>query len=97
MADYSETWAFLFIDRNVDLQTAHCSLLHSGNQRMLVYGFNNVQEAVETATRLAREEGCTLFELCGGFGKEGARAIQDAVGRDLPVGYAVPYDPDAED
>ena len=63
---------------------------------MLVYGFNNVAEAVETAKRLARDEDCTLFELCGGFGKEGAKAIQEAVGKDIPVGYAIPYRPEAE-
>ncbi len=96
MTVYSETWAFLFIDKNIDLQTAHCSLIHSGTCRMLVYGFNNVQEAVETAVRLAREENCTLFELCGGFGRDGAKAIQDAVGNDVMVGYVVPYDPKAE-
>ncbi len=87
MADYTESWAFFFIDKDVDPAEARTELFYSNRVRMFICGFNSVEEALPTAKRLAEEEGVDLIELCGGFGKEGARKIKEAAGG-IMVGYA---------
>lgn len=45
---------------------------------------------IETAAKAARElqaQGVNCIELCGAFGKEGAKAIIEATGNKIPVGY----------
>ena len=39
-----------------------------------------------------KEEGCSLIELCGGYGPEGCQAVLEAVNHKVVVGY-VAYPP----
>lgn len=92
MNTWTETWAFLFLDKNVDLNTDHTSMVYSDGVRMLIYGANTVDEAVEIAKRLTTDENCTLIELCGGFQREGAKRIREATNGKATIGYAIPLD-----
>ena len=45
---------------------------------------------LETACTVANElikEGVNCIELCGGFGSAGAKAIIEATGNEIPIGY----------
>ena len=56
----------------------------SGQARMI--GVANMEEACAAAAELA-EEGVGCIELCGAFGEEGARAVIQATGNKIPIGY----------
>ena len=56
----------------------------SGQARMI--GVASLEEACSTAARLAKE-GVGCIELCGAFGEEGAKAVIQATGNAIPVGY----------
>lgn len=91
MQVWKETWAFLFLDKDIDLAVDHTSMVYAGGIRMLIYGANTVGEATEIAKRIVSDEDCTLIELCGGFNEEGAKEIRRAVGADVHVGFSIPY------
>ncbi|HIR22432.1 MAG TPA: hypothetical protein IAB32_01430 [Candidatus Scatosoma pullicola] len=51
-----------------------------------IVGVSSLEEACDAARELvAGGVGCV--ELCGAFGKEGARAVIQATGGKIPVGY----------
>ena len=51
-----------------------------------IIGVSSVQEACDAASVL-KAQGVGCIELCGAFGEEGARAVIDATGNSVPVGY----------
>ena len=44
-------------------------------------------EEAAAAARALCAEGAGCIELCGAFGPEGARAVAEATGNRIPVGY----------
>ncbi|MBS4785046.1 MAG: hypothetical protein KH009_02935 [Clostridiales bacterium] len=57
-----------------------------------LYGVCSLEEACRVAADLAREGSVDRIELCGAFGREGARQVQAAAGERLSVGYVVTLD-----
>ncbi len=57
-----------------------------GNTWMV--GVSSLREACREAQALA-EQGVSCIELCGAFGETGAKAVIEATGGKLPVGYVV--------
>ena len=51
-----------------------------------IIGVTSLEEAV-AAARALQLEGVGCIELCGAFGEAGARAIIEATGGKLPIGY----------
>lgn len=51
-----------------------------------IIGVSSLEEACQTAAGL-EQAGVECFELCGAFGPEGAKAVMDATGGRVPVGY----------
>lgn len=49
-------------------------------------GVSSIEEAQTVAKRLM-EEGVACIELCGAFEEQGARAVIQATGGKLPVGF----------
>lgn len=51
-----------------------------------IIGVTSLEEAVAAAKTL-QAEGVGCIELCGAFGEAGAKAIIEATGGKLPIGY----------
>ena len=68
-------FAFLILDSRFDSAADRASI-HGGDAQII--GVASLAQAAEGA-------GC--IELCGAFGPEGARAVIDATGGAIPVGY----------
>ena len=49
----------------------------------------SADQAIELAKKLTKE-GFGAIEVCGAFGEAGAKAVQEAVGKDISVSYIVP-------
>jgi len=79
------TWAFIFLSDDGGPGEHYTELRHDGN-RLLVYGVNTVERGIALANRAIDEEGCSLIELCGGFGQEGARRVIEGTGGRAAVG-----------
>ena len=60
------------------------AVIHNGTARII--GVSDLEDAARTAKRL-EEEGIDCIELCGAFREEGARAVIEATGNRIPVGY----------
>lgn len=58
--------------------------IHAGNAS--ITGVSDLNEACEAAKRLLAN-GVQCIELCGAFGEAGARAVIEATGGRIPVGY----------
>ena len=58
--------------------------IHQNTAQIL--GVANLTQACQAATQLCRE-GVDCIELCGAFGEEGAKAVIEATGGQVPVGY----------
>ena len=79
-------FAFLIMgDFNIKVDRAS---IHDGTARIV--GVANIGEAKEEALRLERE-GVGCIELCGAFGEVGARAVIEATGNRLPIGYVTHF------
>lgn len=75
-------FAFLIMgnfDYNIDNATIH------GGEAQII-GVADVEEACAAAKKL-QKEGVGCIELCGAFGETGAKAIIEATGYQLPIGY----------
>ena len=55
---------------------------------------NHISESLNISRNLASQylnelvkEGVNCIELCGGFGSAGAKAIIEATGNEIPIGY----------
>ena len=57
-----------------------------GTGEAQIWGVANLKEACQAAKTL-QSEGVDCIELCGAFGPDGARAVIEATGNQLPVGY----------
>lgn len=75
-------FAFLIMG-NYDPLTDHAEI---GGGNAQIVGVSSVEEAARTAARL-EEAGVGCFELCGAFGPDGAKAVIEATGGRVPVGY----------
>ncbi len=51
-----------------------------------IVGVSTLEEACAVAKQLC-EEGVGCIELCGAFGEVGARAVVQATGNSVPVGF----------
>lgn len=60
-----------------------------------IAGVSNLEEACAAAKRLCAS-GVGCIELCGAFGPAGARAVIEATGNRIPVGY-VTHLPEQDD
>lgn len=67
--------------------------IHNGAARII--GVSDLEDAARTAKKL-EEEGIDCIELCGAFLEEGARAVIEATGNRIPVGY-VTHLPEQDD
>ena len=74
-------FAFIILD-HFDSCTDRAEI-HNGDARII--GVGTVEEAVAVAKEL-QQDGIDCIELCGAFGKEGAKQIIDATGNTIPVG-----------
>ena len=63
------------------------AVIHNGTARII--GVSDLEDAARTAKRLEEE-------LCGAFREEGARAVIEATGNRIPVGY-VTHLPEQDD
>lgn len=81
------TWAFIFKSEGCNPEVDKMEMMHCGN-RFLIFGCDTVEQGAAVAKRIVEEEKCTLIELCGGFGLEGAKVVKAAVG-DIQVGYVI--------
>ncbi len=79
-------FAFLVMG-NYDPKRDRASL--SGSNTWMV-GVSSIEEACREAAALA-EQGVSCIELCGAFGETGAKAVIEATGQKLPVGYVVHF------
>ena len=52
-----------------------------------IYGVGSLEEACRLAREIADEGQIHRVELCGAFGPEGAKAVAEAAGGRLSVGY----------
>lgn len=53
-----------------------------------IIGVSSLEEACRVAQEL-QKEGVDFIELCGAFEEAGARAVIEATGNRIPVGYVV--------
>lgn len=67
--------------------------IHGGQAQII--GVDDLQEACAVAQRLYGE-GVGCIELCGAFGPDGARAVMEATGCKIPIGY-VTHLPEMDD
>ena len=79
-------WAFIFKSDGCSAKRDHTILNHC-EDRLFIYGVDTVEEGIEVAKRLIAEENCSLIELCGGFGEEGAKRIIEAIDGKICVGH----------
>lgn len=89
------TGAFIFMTNNCS-PDVHNAVVKHNTGRVLMYAVNSIEEGAALAKRLMEEESCQIIELCGGFGLEGARAVSEAVGGKIPLGYVVYLPEDLE-
>lgn len=75
--------AFLFIAPGAD-PAAHRQWVRTPAVHVLAIAVSTYAQAEDLAPRLVAEEGIAAFELCGGFGHEGAARVAAAV--NVPVG-----------
>lgn len=75
--------AFLFIAPEAD-PAVHRQWVRTPAVHVLAIAVGSYAQAEEIAPRLVAEEGIGAFELCGGFGHEGAARVAASVG--VPVG-----------
>lgn len=58
--------------------------IHNGDAQII--GVSSIQEACTAAEKLC-EAGVGCIELCGAFGRDGAKKVIEATGNKIPVGY----------
>lgn len=87
-------WAFIYLGVGCNADVTHAELTYrEGSRNVHVYGVGSLDEGCALAKRLVEEEGFSLLELCGGFGKDGYLKIAEAVDNKILVGY-IDYLPD---
>lgn len=77
-------FAFMFINDGLD--GIERTSVRDGDS--VFVGVRDLGEACMEAIRL-ESEGIGCIELCGAFGEDGARAVMEATGMRVPVGYIV--------
>ena len=77
-------YAFIFM--NEGLPDVERTSVRDGQSEFV--GVRSLSEACSAACSLV-DEGVGCIELCGAFGEDGARAVMEATGRRVPVGYIV--------
>ena len=76
--------AFIALVPDADPEKHHCTL-ETGLVEMIVQIVPNMDKAIEMAKQLA-DQGCSVIELCGGFGHSMTGKIADAVRGKAAVG-----------
>ena len=80
---------FIYVATGLDPAKQRATI-PSSDINMTVVGCSNYDQAEEVARELVAK-GCTVVELCAGFGNEGIARIKKAVGPGIAVG-AVKFD-----
>ena len=80
-------FAFLMLG-DFDVRQDYAAI-HGGDA--CIVGVADIEQACAAAQRL-HHAGVGCIELCGAFGPEGARAVRQAAGESVAVGYVV-HDP----
>ncbi len=80
------TWAFIFVSEGADPIIDNSVMEHNGN-KLITIGVETIEEGCRQAKRIVDEENCLLIELCGGFKKDGAQKVIDAVDGKAVVGH----------
>jgi hypothetical protein len=88
------TWAFIYISKECNPKE-HNKTIDSLGCRSIFVGVDSVDAGCEAAKKLV-SEGCRIIELCGGFGKQGAKKVIEATEGAVPVGF-VDYFPGDEE
>ena len=60
--------------------------------KSVVVGVNSIEDACARAKELIESGAVNKIELCGAFGKDGARRVSQALGGGVPVGYIVDFE-----
>lgn len=60
--------------------------------KSVVVGVNSIEDACARAKELIESGAVNKIELCGAFGKDGARRVNQALGGGVPVGYIVDFE-----
>ena len=60
------------------------AIIHDGTAQII--GVASIEDACMVAKKL-KADGIDCIELCGAFGEAGAKAIIEATGNTLPIGY----------
>lgn len=60
--------------------------------KSVIVGVNSIEDACARAKELVESGAVNKIELCGAFGKDGARCVSQALGGNVPVGYIVDFD-----
>ena len=80
------TWAFILKSPSCAEKPLRTEIEY-GERRLLILGADTVEKACGLAKWAVEEKGCWLIELCGGFHKDGAQKIIEAVRGKVPVGH----------
>ena len=76
--------AFLFVAPGAD-PSQHRSVIHTPNVELITVGVGNYATALQIVGELTAQ-GVTAIELCGGFGIDGAAAVNKAAAGKAVVG-----------
>ena len=77
-------YAFLIMSsHNIDSRIERASICDG---EFSIISVNDIEDAIKTAKGL-KENGIGCIELCGAFTKEGCKAIINATGNTIPIGY----------
>lgn len=87
-------FAFMFMTDGFDPKK-HRTQLDTDGVQSTVLGVSTMEQALAEAKAFA-EQGYDLIELCGSFGPELAGQIAEVTGNQVPVGYVVKCDSEAQ-
>ena len=82
-------FAAIFMGKDFTSKEHHVSFQNLYNDNHF-YGVDNLDEACALAQALLKD-GYECLELCGAFGEEGARAVIEATGNKMAVGYSIHF------
>lgn len=68
------------------------TIIEKPSCKSIMVGVNSIEDACECAQKLVASGEVNKIELCGAFGREGARRVKEALGGNVPVGYIVDFE-----
>ncbi|PWL43584.1 hypothetical protein KP626_08255 [Christensenella sp. MSJ-20] len=82
-------FAFIVMSRGFDPSQNH-AMMEVDSCKAVLVGVARLDQACAAAQHLISTGEVDRIELCGAFGEAGAKAVQEAVGKDISVSYIVP-------